>query len=94
MLAGSTENTLIFLCVRANTHTHTHRETRTHIHMNTSVHTQDKVPHQDARSMLYESDLHLDAVGEHPRCVCVCVFVSIVRQREKSSHKEVLLAHF
>lgn len=30
---------------------------------------QDKVPHQDARSLLYESDLHLDAVGEHPRYV-------------------------
>eukprot|EP00983_Pelagomonas_calceolata_P072882 1151913-Pelagomonas_calceolata.AAC.7 len=29
--------------------------------------TQEKVPHQDARSLLYESDLHLDAVGEHPR---------------------------
>lgn len=26
-----------------------------------------KVPHTDARSMLYESDIHLDAVGEHPR---------------------------
>lgn len=30
-----------------------------------------KVPHTDARSMLYESDIHLDAVGEHPRCVSV-----------------------
>lgn len=28
-----------------------------------------KVPHTEARSLLYESDLHLDAVGEHPRCV-------------------------
>jgi len=26
-----------------------------------------KVPHTDARSLLYESDIHLDAVGEHPR---------------------------
>lgn len=26
-----------------------------------------RVPHTDARSLLYESDFHLDAVGEHPR---------------------------
>lgn len=25
------------------------------------------VPHQEAKALLYESDLHLDAVGEHPR---------------------------
>jgi hypothetical protein len=28
------------------------------------------VPHQDAKALLYESDLHLDAVGEHPRYAC------------------------
>jgi hypothetical protein len=35
---------------------------------------EEKVPHQDLRSLLYESDMHLDAVGEHPRCgrVVVC----------------------
>nr|8A22_Bd Chain Bd, uS4m [Polytomella magna]8APN_Bd Chain Bd, uS4m [Polytomella magna]8APO_Bd Chain Bd, uS4m [Polytomella magna] len=26
-----------------------------------------KIPHQDARALIYESNLHLDAVGEHPR---------------------------
>ncbi|KAL6762235.1 hypothetical protein V8C86DRAFT_2522983 [Haematococcus lacustris] len=27
----------------------------------------EKVPHQEVKQLLYESDLHLDAVGEHPR---------------------------
>lgn len=43
--------------------------------------TQEKVPHQDARSLLYESDLHLDAVGEHPR------FLKIRRLRTQYATK-------
>lgn len=32
-----------------------------------------KLPHQDLRPLLYESDIHLDAVGEHPRYVMTSV---------------------
>jgi len=32
-----------------------------------SLNNATKIPHQDVRSLLYESNLHLDAVGEHPR---------------------------
>lgn len=32
------------------------------------------VPYQTSCSLLYESDMHLDALGEHPRCV-PCLFL-------------------
>lgn len=32
-----------------------------------------RVPYWQARSLLHESNLHLDALGENPRCVCACV---------------------